>query len=58
MAFWTRRRKGRAIFLDSDMVCLADIGELFDADMGGCDMLAKAEAYRSRLGGVAAWLRQ
>jgi hypothetical protein len=38
--------RGRAIFLDSDMVCLADIGELFDADMGGCDMLAKAEAYK------------
>lgn len=36
---------GRAIFLDSDMVCLADIAELFDADMGGCAMLAKAEAY-------------
>lgn len=38
--------RGRAIFLDSDMVCLADIGDLFDADMGGCDMLAKAEAYK------------
>jgi hypothetical protein len=38
--------RGRAIFLDSDMVCLADIGELFDADMGGCDMLAKGEAYK------------
>jgi hypothetical protein len=40
--------EGRAIFLDSDMVCLADIGELFDADMGGCDMLAKAEAYKGQ----------
>lgn len=38
--------RGRAIFLDSDMVCLADIGELFDADMGGCDMLAKGEAHK------------
>jgi hypothetical protein len=38
--------RGRAIFLDSDMVCLADIGELFDADMGGHDMLAKGEAYK------------
>ncbi len=38
--------QGRAIFLDSDMVCLSDIGELFDTDMRGCDMLAKAEAYK------------
>lgn len=38
--------RGRAIFLDSDMVCLSDIGELFDADMQGADMLAKAEAYK------------
>jgi lipopolysaccharide biosynthesis glycosyltransferase len=38
--------QGRAIFLDSDMVCLSDIGELFDSDMQGCDMLAKAEAYK------------
>ena len=43
--------EGRAIFLDSDMVCLSDIGELFDADMGGCAMLAKAEAYK----GSSAW---
>jgi lipopolysaccharide biosynthesis glycosyltransferase len=38
--------QGRAIFLDSDMVCLADIAELFDQDMKDCDMLAKAEAYQ------------
>jgi lipopolysaccharide biosynthesis glycosyltransferase len=43
--------QGRAIFLDSDMVCLSDIGEFFDADMQGCDMLAKAEAYK----GDATW---
>lgn len=43
--------QGRAIFLDSDMLCLADIGELFDADMAGHDMLAKAEAYA----GAGAW---
>ncbi len=36
--------EGRAIYLDSDMVALADIGELFDADMGGADFLAKAES--------------
>ncbi len=40
--------QGRAIFLDSDMVCLADIGELFDAEMEGCAMLAKAEAYKGK----------
>ena len=38
--------QGRAIFLDSDMVCVSDIGELFDLDMKGCAMLAKAEAYK------------
>jgi hypothetical protein len=37
--------EGRAIYVDSDMIALADIGELFDADMGGADMLAKGEAY-------------
>lgn len=37
--------QGRAIYLDSDMVCLADIGELFDADMGDYQILAKQEAY-------------
>ncbi|MGA7952695.1 MAG: glycosyltransferase [Gloeobacterales cyanobacterium] len=37
--------QGRAIYLDSDMVCLKDIGELFDTEMGGYDFLAKAEAY-------------
>jgi lipopolysaccharide biosynthesis glycosyltransferase len=45
------QNQGRAIFLDSDMVCLSDIGEFFDAPMNGCDMLAKEEAYK----GTAAW---
>lgn len=27
---------GRAIWLDSDMLCLDDIGALFDLDLGGC----------------------
>src|SRR5262245_5295602 len=35
------RFQGRAIYLDSDTVCLADIGGLFDLPMGGCDLLAK-----------------
>ena len=38
--------KGRAIWIDSDTVCLADIGDLFDAPMGEYDFLAKKEAYR------------
>lgn len=38
--------EGRAIWLDSDMVCLADIGELFDTEMNGAQFLAKAEAYK------------
>lgn len=37
--------EGRAIYLDSDMVCLADIQELFDALLDGHDFLAKREAY-------------
>lgn len=37
--------QGRAISMDSDMVVLGDIGELFDADMGSYDFLAKPEAY-------------
>jgi lipopolysaccharide biosynthesis glycosyltransferase len=32
--------QGRAIHLDSDMICLGDIGELFDLPMHGCDFLA------------------
>jgi len=35
--------EGRAIYLDSDMVCLRDIGELFDAAIEGHDFLAKPE---------------
>ncbi|XZE19807.1 hypothetical protein SH449x_005136 [Pirellulaceae bacterium SH449] len=38
--------QGRAIFLDSDMVCLHDIATFFDQPMNGCDMLAKGEAYK------------
>src|SRR6056297_2579541 len=29
--------QGRAIFLDSDMVCLGDIAKFFDQPMDGCD---------------------
>lgn len=40
--------RGRAIYIDSDIVCLQDIGELFDTDLQGADFLAKAEAYPGR----------
>lgn len=38
--------QGMAIYLDSDMVCLEDIGKLFDTDLEGCDFLVKNEAYQ------------
>lgn len=37
--------QGRAISMDSDVIALGDIGELFDADMGDSDLLAKPAAY-------------
>lgn len=37
--------RGRAISMDSDMIALGDIGELFDAEMGDNDILAKPAAY-------------
>jgi lipopolysaccharide biosynthesis glycosyltransferase len=45
--------QGRAIYLDSDMICFADIGELFDTPLEGFDFLAKAEAYQEN--GAALW---
>ena len=45
---------GRAIFLDSDTICLADIAGLFNAPMGeDCAVLAKCEAYA----GTGGWWR-
>lgn len=41
---------GRAIFLDSDMICLGDIAELFHAPMGEASLLAKGEAYAGGAG--------
>jgi hypothetical protein len=35
--------EGRAIYLDSDTICLADIGSLFDLPLLECDFLAKRE---------------
>ncbi|KAM3101358.1 glycosyltransferase [Phormidesmis sp. 146-12] len=37
--------QGKAIYLDSDMICLRDIQELFDTPLNGCDFLAKKESY-------------
>jgi lipopolysaccharide biosynthesis glycosyltransferase len=39
--------QGRAIWIDSDTICLADIAELFDTPLNGCDFLAKTEAYNT-----------
>lgn len=36
--------QGKAIYIDSDIVCLADIGELFDSELNEADFLAKKEA--------------
>jgi lipopolysaccharide biosynthesis glycosyltransferase len=36
---------GRAIYVDSDMLALGDINELFNAPMNGHAMLAKRDAY-------------
>ncbi|MBI2689466.1 MAG: glycosyl transferase [Acidobacteria bacterium] len=38
-------RRGKAIYLDSDMVCFTDIGELFDTDLTGADFAARPDAY-------------
>ncbi|MBL0919589.1 MAG: glycosyl transferase [Hydrogenophaga sp.] len=37
--------RGRAISMDSDVIALGDIGELFDAEMGNRQLLAKPAAY-------------
>lgn len=42
--------QGKAIYLDSDMVCLSDIGELFDTPMNSCSFLAKKGAYKAYRG--------
>jgi lipopolysaccharide biosynthesis glycosyltransferase len=35
--------QGRAIYLDSDTICLTDIAELFETELHGCDFIAKRE---------------
>ena len=36
---------GKAIYIDSDTICLSDIGQLFDTPLDGADFLAKPDAY-------------
>src|SRR3977135_2047662 len=45
--------QGRAIYLDSDMVCLTDISQLFDTALDGCDFLAKRD--HSHFGAEKPW---
>lgn len=40
--------QGRAIWVDSDMICLADIAELFELPMNNADFLAKPQAGPDR----------
>ena len=49
-------RQGRAIYIDSDTICLSDIGELFGAPMDGAQFLAKSEAYKGGLWGLSVML--
>jgi Glycosyl transferase family 8 len=42
-----RGHTGRAIWLDSDMVCLADLNELFNVEMGDHAFLAKRSLHPS-----------
>lgn len=41
--------QGRAISMDSDVIALGDIGELFDTEMGDNDFLAKPAAYGNKI---------
>lgn len=42
--------QGKAIYVDSDIVSLTDIGQLFDTPMNGCDFLAKKGAQKGYRG--------
>lgn len=48
--------EGRAIWVDSDTICLADIADLFRAPLGGADFLAKADAYQAAQWGLSVML--
>ena len=48
---------GKAIYIDSDTVCLTDIGQLLDTPLDGSHFLAKADAYEGqRLWGLSVML--
>jgi len=40
--------QGRAIYVDSDTICLRDIAELFETPMNGADFLTKKGSYAHR----------
>jgi len=42
--------EGRCIFFDSDMICLGDVGELFDSPLDDYDFIAKKGALEKRQG--------
>lgn len=48
--------QGRAIYIDSDTVCLTDIGELFDTPMGDADFLARRDYPDETLWGLSVML--
>jgi glycosyl transferase family 8 len=48
--------RGRAIYIDSDTICLTDIGELFDAPMNDSHFLAKSDAYTDGFWGLSVML--
>ena len=48
--------QGKAIYIDSDTICLADIGELLDTPMDGADFLAKQNAEGENHWGLSVML--
>lgn len=47
--------KGKAIFADSDMVCLGDIADFYHQEMGDYDILAKEDAYNLNSNTTKTW---
>jgi Glycosyl transferase family 8 len=46
-------KRGRAIWIDSDTICRTDVRELFETDMQGASVMAKADAYDAM--GASRW---
>lgn len=40
--------QGRAIYLDSDMICFTDIGIFDQIEMDGCQIMARSDAYATK----------